>query len=164
MTYTGSNPYPDRIEVRDNGILTQFFKIQQNAGQITKVETFAAGDSSKAQQIMSLNYMNGKLKQVILDVYDAFSKSYFEFINADSIQTDGKHNPLAQSFATIYMNIDNPFAFSKENITAASLTVLTQPTTFDSEYTYNAKDYALTAVINIPNFVKDLKFTYSCFD
>ena len=65
----------------------------------------------------------------------------FRIVQATEIQTDTYINPIYRHFALIFMNLENPFAFSANNITAANLEVLGQPTTFDSYYEYNELDY-----------------------
>ncbi|MBR9860593.1 hypothetical protein GYB22_07545 [bacterium] len=163
LTYSNSQIYPDRIEIRDDDILAQYLVIEQKNMQLTKVKTYNNYDSINAEQVLALVYDNqDSLIQMVVDIYDFASKGYYRFIDARNIETDGNPNPLFQSFATLYMNITNPFAYSKLNIIDADLFILGQPSNFNSSYTYNEDDYPLTADINIPGFVKSLEFTYKC--
>ncbi len=157
----------DRVELIrrfDFGSYSNLYKLSYTDDFISRVESYLPNDSLRAVQILALEEdSNGNISSMFLDILDPNSGNYLRFIQADNIQLDGKNNPFNEHIAFVYLNIDNPFAYGPSNVIDADLTVFGLPSTMDTRYEYNQREYPTEADIDIPDGDRHMFFTYKCF-
>ena len=152
------------IEKFESGKKTDFYKLEYESGNVSKVNSYIITDSVNAAQVLGITYNASKeMQSLYLDYYEKSISGYLRFLEADSIKTDGRVNPYSKNIGYIYMNLENPFAYGPSNITDGKLEVLGQPTTIATTYNYDQDDYLIEADIDIPNWEKHTFFTYECW-
>lgn len=148
----------------DFGTYSNLYKLSYTDGFVSRVESYLPNDTLRAVQILSLEEdSTGVISSMFLDILDPNSGNYLRFIEAVNIELDGKKNPFNEHIAFVYLNIDNPFAYGPSNVVDATLTVLGFPSTMETNYNYNERDYPLEADIDIPDGDRHMFFTYLCF-
>ena len=158
--YNGSD-IPSKVNIIENGQNSYYFAIASANDIITQVRTYAYGTTTNPMQEINVNYSGAIMQSFELKVEDG-QGGLISFIEADSIETDGKLNPLRSDFAITYMNFENPFAFGNSNIIDADILVIGTPTPMSATYSYNEKDYVVESDIKITGADRYTTFTYNC--
>ncbi len=158
--YNGSD-IPSKVNIIENGQNAYYFAIASSNNVITQVRTYAHGTTTNPMQEINVNYNGSQMQSFELKVEDG-QGGLINFIEADSIETDGKLNPLRSDFAITYMNFENPFAFGNSNIIDADILVIGTETPMSANYTYNDQDYVIESDIKITGADRLTKFTYNC--
>ncbi|MFY0645110.1 MAG: hypothetical protein JXR19_11640, partial [Bacteroidia bacterium] len=146
------------------GVRSNFYELEYDGKNVSKVKSYSVVDSVNAAQILGITYTpDSEMESLYLDVYESSISDYLRFLEADSLVTDGKINPYSINIGYIYMNLENPFAYGPSNIVDGNLEVLAQPTAIVTNYDYNEHDYPIEVDIDIPSWDKHTFFTYECY-
>lgn len=155
---------PSRINLAYDGIPAGYIILTSDGGNITKVENHEVeGMNDQVTEVSYITYDgNGNVTAFDVDEYNEDTQMFETFLTATNIVSDGKKNPYAESFAFLYLNIDNPAALGKSNITSASISLQGQTFPYTATYTYNDNDYPLTSAITFFIGSSNYTYTYNC--
>lgn len=159
LTYNGGT-YPSTITSKENGVFSGVMVLTTTGGNVTKVETYSDAAKTMLLQKLDLTYNgSGSLTTVQLSISDG-QGGLIPFAVISNITTDGKTNPYGLDFAIAFMNIDNPFAFGKGNITAADVLIFGNSSTLATSYTYNSYSLPTTADMSVDGSTTTTTFVY----
>jgi PBP1b-binding outer membrane lipoprotein LpoB len=161
LVYDGSNTVPSRINLKEFGRDAGYVLITSSNGSVTKAEFY--DDEDVMVQTVNATYdASNNITAFTVDMYDEEGDSLTTFLKGSNIQNDGKKNPYSESFAFVWLNIDNPVALGASNVTTAQVAIAGQNFPYTATYTYNDNDYPLTSKVAFFLGSTDLTFTYNC--
>jgi hypothetical protein len=163
LIYDAGN-IPSRINIREDGIDVGYTLLTVVNGDITKAEFHETdGGNDQVTEVAYITYDDSSnVTAFDVDIYDEEQEDFVTFLSGSNIKNDGKKNPYKESFGFIYLNLDNPVALGRSNVTSAQVAISGQNFPYTGTYTYNDNDYPLTSTVTFFIGNTDLTYSYNC--
>lgn len=164
LVYGNGGTIPSRINIKEDGEDVGHTLLTETDGNITYAEFYDTESGSDVlSQKVTISYdETNNVSSFKVEIYDEDLNTFTTFLEGSNIQNDGKKNPYRESFAFVWLNIDNPVALGASNVTSAQVAIATQNFPYVANYTYNDNDYPLTSKVTFFIGNTDLTYTYNC--
>ena len=163
--YPAASNLPERINISEDGIASEFIIIEADGTSITKVENHEYDDNNDAVLVDVTNFTyaaDGSLMSSTTQEYDSETEEFTTTINIQNIVMDGKKNPYNGNVAYMFSNEFNPIAIASSNIVSGSLVTPAGNFPYTSVYEYNENDYPTKATVSVLGFVTVADFIFDC--
>ena len=159
LTYTGENV--TKIEYSADGELEDIYDVSYDAdGNPTKIDVSFPGDmGAELYLTYEMTWDNGNMTSMSESEYE--NGNQLPAITTDYTAYDDKVNYLSRTPLWL-IEIDNVFAYSKNNVTAGSVDFLGTPVPLTMTWTYDTDGKAEKAVFSFFGSSTTINFTYDC--